>query len=206
VSGAWVPGARLQPAEIAERMETSTTVVRDALMQLVAERLCERRPAYGFFVPGLTLRELSDLTRVRIHNDSLALELAIERGDLLWESELLAAQHRLRMTPRRAPEDPLHTNDRWAECHREFHLALVAACDVSLLLDLSRTLFDSSELYRRWAAPSARATVRDIDGEHAGIVEATLARDAAEAVRRLSGHYQETMEVILESGLMTHGQ
>ncbi|MCA1307838.1 GntR family transcriptional regulator [Microbacterium esteraromaticum] len=202
LDGKLAPGAHLQPAELARRFNASTTVVRDALMQLVGERLCDRRPSYGFFVPSLTLGELEDLTRVRIHSDSLALELAIERGDLAWESRIVSALHVLQATPRRSGSDPLHTTDTWSERHRDFHLALISACNVPLLIDLSATLFDSSELYRRWAAPSTRATTRDVAHEHEELAQAVLGRDAETAGARLAQHYTETMKVVLEAGLV----
>lgn len=172
-------------------------------MQLSAERLAERRPTRGFAVPQLSLEELSDLTRVRIHNDTLALSLAIERGGLEWETEVLSALHRLRSTHRRTSEDPEHTTEEWSSRHREFHLSLLSGCQIPLLLDLARTMFDSMELYRRWSAPSEAASHRDVDAEHAALVEATLARDSVSALQLLDDHYSTTLQVILESGLVS---
>lgn len=57
-------------------------------------------------------------------------------------------------------------------------------------------------LLHRWAAPSAQATQRDIGAEHAAIVDATVARDAPEAVRRLAAHYEESLQIMLGSGLV----
>ena len=201
LTGALEPGLKLQPAALADRLDTSTTVIRDALMQLTAERLCTRRPSHGFSVPSLTPRELADLTLVRIHNDSLALQLSIERGDFDWETTVLATHHRLQKTPRRLPDDPSHTSDQWAEAHRAFHEALISACGIPILVELSNNLFDSCELYRRWAAPSERATTRDVPTEHTALMKATLARETDHAIKLLTDHYTFTMNVILDAGL-----
>ena len=196
------PGERLKPADLASRHCTSTTVVRDALGRLVAEKLVVTRPNQGFFVLNLDLRELEDLTRVRVQCDGLALQLAIERGDLTWETAVMSAQHVLTRTPRRLPQDPRHTSEGWAKAHRDFHHTLVSACRVPLLLDLSWATFDSTELYRRWSAPSVGAEHRCIDDEHDAIVRAALARDAPTAIQALRMHYERTLQIILDSGVV----
>jgi DNA-binding transcriptional MocR family regulator len=65
LGGEWKPGAKLQPRTLAERFGTSTTVVREALTRLAGDGLVTTRRNRGFFVPGLNLRELSDITKLR---------------------------------------------------------------------------------------------------------------------------------------------
>lgn len=201
-NGMWKPGARLRPAELSIHYGTSTTVVREVLVRLSAERLAVSNPARGFFVPSLTLDEIRDLTLVRTHNDCLALQLAIERGGIEWETEVITKHHILAKTERRSPEDPLHLRQEWSIMHRDFHAALVSGCKVPLLLDLSRTLFDSTELYRRWAAPTPASLKRNVPHEHALIMEAALDRDAAKATELLTAHYNQSLEVMLASGFV----
>lgn len=204
VNGRWLPGARLQPAELSAIYGTSTTVVREVLVRLGAERLTVSKPGKGFFVPTLTVNEIQDLTLVRIHNDSLALRLSIERGDLGWESDVLTKHHVLAKTDRRSEDDPLHIRDEWSIVHRAFHIALVAGSNVPLLIDLSRTLFDATELYRRWSAPSSAALKRNVPHEHELILEAALARDADRAVELLAEHYTHSLDVMLAAGFVDH--
>ncbi len=200
--GRWLPGSSLRPAELSKIYGTSTTVIREVLVRLAAERLAVTTPAKGFSVPALTATDLEDLTMVRTHNDALALRLAIERATLEWESDIMAKHHVLARTERRSDDDPLHIRDEWSAAHREFHAALVAGCRVPLLLDLSRTLFDSTELYRRWSAPSPAALKRDVPHEHALILEAALDRDADKAVELLTEHYDQSLRVMLAAGFV----
>ncbi len=202
ISGLLRPGERLRLVEVARRYSTSSTVVRDALGRLVADKLVVTRPNQGFFVLALDLQQLEDLTRVRVQCDGLAMEFAIERGDLAWETAVMSAHHVLSRTPRRLSADPDHTTEQWAQAHRDFHLTLISACKVPLLVDLSAATFDSTELYRRWSAPSIDATNRSIEDEHDAIVQAALSRDVAGAVRHLRSHYERTLEVILSSGVV----
>ncbi|CAN5230822.1 GntR family transcriptional regulator [soil metagenome] len=199
--GTWAPGQKLQPTTLSGIYDTSTTVVREALTRLAGENFLEVEPNRGFFVPLLSLNVLRDLTEVRCRTESLAAELAIERGDLDWESDLIAAHHQLSRTPRRGTDDPEHVADNWSEVHRNFHAKLIEACRVPVLIELSRRLSDSTELYRRWAAPSPAASSRDVEREHEELLAAALGRDAALTSALLRDHYEKTVQVVLESGL-----
>lgn len=202
VNGHWKPGERLRPAELSAHYGTSTTVVREVLVRLGAERLAVSIPSRGFSVPKLDVEEIKDLTLVRTHNDCLALRLAIERGDMSWETEVMTKHHILAKTARRSPDDPLHIRNEWSAAHKDFHWALVMGSNVPLLIDLSRTLFDSTELYRRWAAPLPAALKRDVPHEHSLIMEAALNRDAERATAELASHYQQSLDVMLTAGFI----
>ena len=51
------------------------------------------------------------------------------------------------------------------------------------------------------SAPSTAAVVRDVEGEHRGILEAALARDADRLAALLRAHYEATVQVVLNAGL-----
>lgn len=55
------PGARLDPAALAEQLASSTTPVREALYELLGEKLVETRLGGGFFIPLLDEPALKDL-------------------------------------------------------------------------------------------------------------------------------------------------
>ncbi|MFB9070274.1 GntR family transcriptional regulator [Citricoccus parietis] len=201
ISGQWVPGERIQPAVLAERYGVSTTRIREALTRLAGEGFATMEPNKGFFAPVLSLEELRDQTELRCRAEELGIELALARGDLAWESQLTAIHHQLSRTPRRGPHDPLHVADDWEGVHQEFHRTLLEPCKVPALLELSRRLSDSTQLYRRWAAPTTAASERNVEAEHQAILDAALARDAKLAADLLRSHYERTMDVVLRSGL-----
>ncbi|MFC5502519.1 GntR family transcriptional regulator [Lysinimonas soli] len=202
LDGDWQPGDRLQPMQLAERFATSTTVVREALALLVGDGLVLARPNRGFFVPELRLRDLEDITELRCVSEALAATLATERGDIAWESDLTAAHHRLSKTPRRLSDDPARINPEWSSAHREFHRVLISACGSDAILRLAANLADSTELYRRWAAPSTAAVSRDVEAEHEALLRAALARDGQLLGALLRSHYESTVRVVLEAGLV----
>lgn len=202
ISGRWMPGARLQPMKLSEVYRTSTTVIRESLTRLAGEGFVSLEQNHGFSVPRLSLDELRDLTEVRCRMEGLAVELAIQRGDLAWESELIAAHHQLSRTARRPEADPEHVSQEWEDAHRAFHVKLIEASNVPVLLKVAENLTHSTELYRRWAAPSSAASSRDVEQEHRSILDAALKRDAVAASAALRSHYEKTVDVILKSRLV----
>lgn len=202
LGGEWAPGEKLKPAALAERYNTSTTVVREALTRLAGEKFVIMEPNRGFFVPMLSLSELRDVTEVRCRVEAWALEMAVERGDLSWESALMAAHHQLARTPRRDEDDPSHVTEAWEQAHRDFHRKLIEPCGFQVLLNVSEQLQNTTELYRRWAAPSNAAAHREVEAEHREILDAVVARDAVLGAALLRTHYENTMDVVLSSGLL----
>lgn len=199
LSGRWAPGDRLQLNQLSEQFRTSSTVVREALTRLAGERLVVLRPNRGFFVPTLSLDELRDLTELRCVNEQFGVRLAIERGDLAWEGELMAAHHRMERTPSRDEDNRLTAE--WATAHQAFHAQLLAACGVPTLIDLTGTISDLTQLYNRWATSATNWSGRDLSAEHQAILDAALARDAATTAELLADHYRRTLESITTLGV-----
>lgn len=199
LSGQWAPGDRLQLNQISEQFNTSSTVVREALTRLAGERLVVLRPNRGFFVPTLSLDELRDITELRCVNEQFGVSLAIERGDLTWEGELMAAHHTMERTPSRDEDNRLTAG--WAAAHQGFHAQLLAACGIPALIDLTNTLSDLAQLYNCWATSATNWTGRDLSAEHQAILEAALARDAEATSSLLADHYRGTLEAIATLGV-----
>jgi len=204
-SAQWAPGTRLQISELTTRYGTSSTVVRDALTRLAGEKLLQFQPNRGYFISEYTLAELRDIGELRCRIEEYGLALAIERGDLAWESELIAVHHRLERTPRRGVDDPHHITAEWFAAHQAFHAKLLEACKVPMLADFAATLSDATALYRLWSAPMPRAESRDIEAEHQAIVDAVLAHDAPTATSLLRDHYMKTIAIVGELELARTG-
>lgn len=200
-AAAWAPGTKLIISDLSKRYGTSSTVIREALTRLAGEKLLQFRPNRGFFIAQYSYAELKDMCELRCRVEEYGLALAIERGDVNWESELMATHHRLEKTSRRDPSEPGRITRAWFAAHQAFHEKLLEACAVPLLLDFSATLRDATALYRLWAAPHPAAGSRDIESEHRGILEAVLAHDTPRAQELLREHYVRTHEVITQVDL-----
>ena len=93
---------------------------------------------------------------------------------MTWEANLVAAHHRLAVTPMYFEDG--RSGNRWMAAHVA-STPLAAAAGSPVLERVRRQLYDASELYRYWAGNlphhPARAHVAD---EHKAIFDAALAR------------------------------
>ena len=156
------------------------------------------QPQQGFQVIPLSREDLLDLTSTRLDIETLALRRSVQRGDVEWRAQLMAAQYRLSNTPQHLPDDPSALSEDWARAHQEFHHLLLAACGSKRLLDIAENLRDSAEVYRRWSSPMPGSATRDIAGEHRAIMAAVEAGDEDLAVQALASHIAHTTDVLLQ--------
>jgi DNA-binding GntR family transcriptional regulator len=195
------PGERLKPGDLGEQYGVSLSVVREALGLLAAKDLVQVDRNRGFRVTPLSPKALADLTEARVVNEGAALRLSVERGGVTWESEVLAAHHRLASRPMLLPGDPPRRNEEWAQAHLAFHRALIEACGNAVLLDICARLSDAAELYRAWSAKGTGALHRDVAGEHQALMDAALAHDPDAAEARFAAHVRRTQEIVTDGGL-----
>jgi DNA-binding GntR family transcriptional regulator len=194
--GRRLPSSRLQLNELAEQHGVSLSVVREAVTRLASEDLVEATPQRGFRVRSISIAHLEDLTWVRVQLETLALRQSIAKGDVTWEANLVAAHHRLAVTPMYF--DDGSGNVAWMAAHGEFHAALAAGAGSPILERLRRQLYDASELYRYWAGNLPhRGPHRHVHDEHTQIRDAALARDAERAAELLARHLEATAHELL---------
>jgi len=201
--GRLAPSQRLRIQALSEGYGIGATAIREALSRLTTDGLVEAEDQRGFTVAPVTREDLVDLTQTRSEIEQMALRLAVARGDVEWESQVLSSFHRLS----RAETQPL-TPDvvaAWSAAHRQFHDTLVAGCGSPWTLRLCRLLYDQTERYRNLSAQPARQRKRDVGKEHRQIMEAAMARDADALCRLIDAHFRETTRLILDAGFADGG-
>jgi len=195
LNGVLNPGDKLRMVELATRFSVSQSVVREALTRLAEQGLVVASPQRGFRVRELSVEDIVGLTESRVEIESLALRLAIERGDVRWETEIVAAHHFLERTPVVDADGQFH--EPWTAVHHDFHRALTAGCNNARLQGVVCALRDSSELYRRWWWALADDHQRDLRAEHRQLMDLTLARDADGATEALTKHIRAAPERLI---------
>lgn len=196
LTGMLLPGQRLKVANLAAEHQVSLNVVREALNRLAGERLVEVQPQFGFAVRELSAEDLNDLVDMRVMVESEALRRSIARGDVEWQSEVLAAHHRLSRAPLTSPGAPNALNPDWLARHDDFNFAMLKACGSRRLFQLVRQLAEAAELYHRALLPQTGKD-RPLEAEHAELLEAILDGDADRAVAVLTAHLEATRDVML---------
>ncbi|GGX78392.1 transcriptional regulator [Litchfieldella qijiaojingensis] len=199
IRGVFPPGEKLLMSRLKERYDLGVGPLREALSQLVAERLVVAISQRGYRVASMSLAELDDIYDARSQLEAMLLRLAIERGDDTWEAEILAKAHTLSKVVEVNSADEVL--DVWDARHKAFHTAMVAGCGSSHLLQVRASLFDQAERYRHlWLQEtvfSEQALERKRQ-EHAALVDVVLSRDAERAAKMMHEHLLTPVPIITE--------
>lgn len=187
IHGKLTPDSKLRIEELREKYEISASPLREALNRLAGEGFVNVIGQRGFSVAPVSLDDLHDITRMRIHLECEALSESIEKGDDTWEANILASCHRLsKATGMRETDFP-----EWEKRNNEFHEALIAACTSPWLLRFRHTLYEQHKRYRVISV-IAHDESRDVNAEHEAIKNAALDRDATLACDMARQHIQRT--------------
>lgn len=192
LNGRFCAGERLSIAALKDTYQVGLSPLREALNRLAAYGLLRQENQRGFRVLELSRSELEDITEMRRRLEGMAMELAIQHGDAEWESQLLAANHRLLCAHEDTPVD------EWEQLHTHFHNALVAPCGSQWLLRFIAQLHDQFDRYRR-VAPRAIELRERLDAQHQELVDLALARNASQARVLIEAHITLSSEVAQQS-------
>jgi DNA-binding GntR family transcriptional regulator len=199
LTGKLQPGLKLRLKDLIELYETGNSPLREALNRLSANGMVVREENRGFRVPPASADELMELTRTRCWLEEIALRESIAKGDSAWEERIVLAFHWLARSARDKKESSMASSPEWEKHHREFHLALISACDSSILMRFCAELHQRSFRYRNLAEVVEYRDRHEIE-EHEELQKAVLKRDADKAVELLKRHYTVTSEILVESG------
>jgi GntR family carbon starvation induced transcriptional regulator len=199
LTGQLKPGVKLRLKDLIEKYDTGNSPLREALNRLSANGMVVREENRGFRVPPASTKELAELTRTRCWLEEIALRESIANGDSAWEERIVLAFHWITRTAQDADGSNLYTSPEWQQHHREFHLALISACNSSILMDFCEELGQRSFRYRNLAEVVEYRDRHELE-EHRELQQAALNRDADLAVELLHKHFTATSEILLASG------
>jgi len=186
--GRIAPGERLKLVELSTRFELSQSVIREALGRLAERGLVAATPQRGFRVHDVSVEDIKSLTEARVEIESTTLQFAIERGDIHWETSVLASHHLLENTAEALEDGGL--NEEWSERHQAFHRAMLSGSGNPHLEAVAAQLRDRAELYRLWYCELTDDGDRNIPTEHRLLKELTLARETRSAQALLRTHIE----------------
>lgn len=199
ITGALAPGEKLRVEHLKDRYNVGAGTLREALARLASETLVTVQGQRGFTVSPLSLADFEDITRIRILLECEALRQSIAHGDDAWEGEVLSAYHRLSRVEEKVGKRPNQAVfDEWENRNKSFHRSLLAACPSGWSRHFLGILYQQSERYRRFTLAHPPIP-RDVHGEHAAIVDATLKRDTKRATKLLAEHIQLTLDGVKQA-------
>lgn len=183
VTGQLAPGEKLRIDHLRDQFGVSLSPLREALSRLGSEGLVLIEEQRGYRVPPVSEDDQRNITQMRSEFEIYALRQSIAKGDITWEAEVTAALYKLNRIDRKKPEDI----EKWEVAHREFHLKLISACGVPLLMQFCAALHDHSDRYRRLFL-KVRPSDQRVPSEHKQITDAALAKKADVACDLLRKH------------------
>jgi len=188
------PGERLLFRTLRANYTAGLSQLREALMRLASEGLVVLENNKGFRVAPVSPEELLDITTVRCELEGIAVRWAMEKGDVRWESSIVARHHELSRVPLLSQEGRL--SDEWNDANEALHRALRSACGSPILLNICDAL---SERYYRYRLLWSRhpSPNRNTAQEHELIVRAVIKRDFPTAMSMLKEHLMTTTQELL---------
>jgi GntR family carbon starvation induced transcriptional regulator len=192
------PGEKLLMSTLKSRYGLGVSPLREALSQLVSERLVTAESQRGFRVSPMSVAELKDIYDARAQLEGLIVELAMARGDDLWEAGVVAAHHALaKVTHLDSVEDQLN---QWDARHQAFHRAVAAGCRSPQLLVVRQTLMDQAARYRHlWLKRTvfSEQALAEKQREHQALLDAILARNP-QAAAMMREHLHSPISIITQ--------
>lgn len=144
VLGDLAPGARLTFRDVAQRLKASVTPVREALLQLVAERVLSVGPGRTITVPLLTRAQFLELRVIRVTLEGMAAEAAARQAGPRLADELESIHRQL-------DEAKRARNARQATIqNRAFHFRLYDAAALPALCGMIENIWLRTGPYHRY--------------------------------------------------------
>lgn len=195
IEGRLAPGAKLRVEHLKDVYGVGAGTLREALALLVSDALVIGQAQRGFHVKPISTADFHDITKTRILLECEALRQSIQFGDDIWEGQVVAAFHRLDKAQKRLATNPSELFNEWEDRNREYHQALISACQSPWTLHFLGILNQQTERYRRLVV-TRQPIPRDLHVEHQAILDATLNRDADNASKILAEHISLTYEAV----------
>ncbi|QRM57757.1 GntR family transcriptional regulator [Sinorhizobium sp. BG8] len=194
INGMFDAGDVLRIVDLAERLQTSTMPVREALGRLVSEQALEALPNRSVRVPLITRARLDDLARARILIEGQMVALALPR----LTTDDFAKLRQINVDCDRAFEE--HGQDIGhvtSALNQRFHFHIYHAAHSPVLIPIVESLWLQSGAIIRKAAH-----IHDEQGglaatnHHWAMIEAMERGDAEGAIRSLSNDISRSFDLI----------
>ena len=185
LSGALLPGSRLLQTNVAQRMNTSTTPVREAMRELAAEGLLDVDPHRGVIVHEPSKAELWEIYEIRMILEPACITRTVEN---ISDGEIKQAASMMELME--AEQDP----GIWTVHNNRFHAHLAQASRSPLLASFLMNLRNRSSLYVATSMRESPPRMQEANREHIDLVQACIDRDVEAAVALTRLHLSSTVD------------
>jgi len=195
LSGILNPGMKLKLHQLGRSYGVSVNTLRETLTRLAADGLVEAEGQKGFRVIPVSIGDLVEVTELRQLLECYAVRKSIETGGLDWEGRLVAAHHMLARSEQLMMKDAAAHSREWQKFDREFHVALMSACNSRWILRIHRIIHDQFRRYQLLTLKTIGFRGQALIDEHDQILKRALSRDADATAQLLAAHIRRGAEV-----------
>jgi DNA-binding GntR family transcriptional regulator len=200
VLGRLPPGSQLPLERMKQAYGASVSTLRELFNRLASEGLLVAEGARGFQVSAVSSANLREVAAMRELLECHGLRESFQRGDLEWESRVVAAHHKLAATEKKMAEGDASLAETWRQYDWAFHFALISACGSTVLLETYAAICDK---YLRYQMIAAIFRGELAAAEHEALLQCALARDWQRAQKTLTTHVEDCvaqMVSVLDAG------
>ena len=190
------PASKLKLDSLKTKYSTSMSTLRESLNRLASEEFVIAEEQRGFFVAPVSREDLTEIADLRVMLECHALKLSIERGDTDWEGNLVAAHHKLSLMEKQIKIGNESIIEDWKRYDWEFHLAMIAACEIKNLLSLHSIIYQK---YLRYQMRVLTYRGEQAVEEHQEMFESAIKRDTKVAVKSLKEHIENGLRHTLDA-------
>ncbi|WP_284736063.1 GntR family transcriptional regulator [Dongia deserti] len=194
IHGVFATGETLRIQELAERLQTSTMPVREALARLVSEQALEALPNRSVRVPVITRERLEDLARARtlIEGQIVALALPNLKPTDFAHLRQLAGQCEAAFRSQESDRARITS-----EFNHAFHYYIYRAARSAVLIPIIESLWLQSGPYVQ-AAAALHEEQRDLPGAHHhwALIEAMERGDEQGAISALRDDISRSFNLV----------
>jgi DNA-binding GntR family transcriptional regulator len=157
--------------------------MRETLRILSSEGVVEATNQRGFRVTSATEDDLRDILLVRLEVEKLGLKRSLERGDVAWESRVIAVLHsvsRADATVLKNPDDV--TALEWDEACCDLIMTLISASGSPRISDMAAQFYGQSRRFRLALLREGRIDFAARAARRTELKNAIIARDEPRAL------------------------
>ena len=194
IHGAFATGEMLRIQELAERLQTSTMPVREALARLVSEQALEALPNRSVRVPVISRERLEDLARARTLIEGQIVALALPNLTAPDFARLRQLAEECEAAFRGDDGDRARIT---SELNHAFHYYIYRAARSPVMIPIIESLWLQSGPYVQ-AAATLHEEQRDLPGAHHhwALIEAIERGDEDGAIKALTDDISRSFNLV----------
>jgi len=177
------PDQKLKIEGLRQSYGGSNHSMRETLRMLASEGVVEATNQRGFRVTSATEDDLRDILLLRLEVEKLALKRSLERGDVAWESRVVAALHAVSRADSAVQDQPDDvTALEWDGACRDLTMTLADASNSPRLINMVAQFYGQSRRFRLALLREGRIDFAARKARHHMLRDAIVARNEAKAL------------------------